>query len=369
MNPRTLPAILAAALAALASGAAHAELSVRIKDLARVSSVRSNQLYGIGIVVGLNGTGDDTKFSRQLLSNVLGKQNVNISPDQLSAKNVAVVMLPADVPPFIQVGDTMDVTVSSMGDATSLQGGVLLQAPLMGANKEVYAVCQGAISLGGYSVTGQAATLTKNHPTSGRIPNGAILERKITMLVSPKEPVRMVLRDPDFATALRMAEAINKAFPGAAVAQDAAVVRVTPPREFADYDRVTEFIASVQKITVVPDNEALVVINERTGTVVVGEHVQLSRVAICHGSLTISVKETEKTSQPNPFSSGQTATEKSTDIQATEGKGNLIVMEESPKLQDIARAMTLLGVSPRDMVAIFQALKRAGALKASLLIM
>jgi len=362
-------AAAACALALIAASPAAAQLRVRVKDITRIKEVRPNQLYGIGIVVGLNGTGDDSRFSRQLLTNALNRVNVNIPSDQITAKNVAVVMLTAEIHPFMQVGDRLDVNVASMGDSSSLQGGILLQAPLRAANGQIYAAAQGSVVLGGFAASGAAASVQKNHPTSGRIPNGAILERKVSMLLPTDGSLDLVLKQPDFATAQRVAEALNAAFPACAAAEDAAVIRVQVPREYAAPDRLTPFVARIHELQLTPDSVARVVINERTGTVIVGENVQIARVAITHGSLTISIKETETTSQPGAFSPGQTTKEKSTDIAAVEGKGNMIVLRESVEIADIAKAMTMLGVSPRDMVAIFQALKEAGALKGDLVIM
>jgi len=346
-----------------------AAVTVRLKDIARIREVRPNQLFGVGLVVGLNGSGDGQKLAAQLVVNMLQKLHVNIPEDDLTSDNVAAVTVTADVPPFLAEGSRLDVTVSSFGGAKSLEGGLLLQTPLQGADGVMYAVAQGSVSTGSFAVKGEAASVTKNHPTVGRIPGGAILERRIPTIIRPTDDLHLVLHQPDFITAVRVAQAIQAVFQGAAKPQDAGTVRITVPPPYRTPEALALFIARIQEISVTPDAPARVVVNERTGTIVAGEHVRLSAVAISHGNLTISIRETTTTSQPGPFSPGETRTEKSTDITAEEERPGLYVVEDAATLAEVARALNLLGVSPRDMVAIFQALKEAGALQAELIIL
>jgi len=344
-------------------------VAVRLKDIARIQEVRSNQLYGIGLVVGLNGSGDGGKLASQLLANMLEKLHVTISEDDLTSENVAVVTLTADVPAFLAEGSRLDVTVSSLGGASSLAGGTLLQTPLQGADGVVYAVAQGPVVTGAFAASGEAAKVTKNHPTVGRIPGGAILERRIATHIRPTEDLHLVLNTPDFTTAVRTAAAIEEAFPGSARPESAGLIRVSVPLPYRSVESLPLFIASLQGLKVVPDSPARVVVNERTGTIVAGEHVKLSAAAISHGNLTIAIKETTTTSQPGPFSPGETRTEKSTDITTEEPTAGLYVVEDAATLAEVARALNLLGVAPRDMIAIFQALREAGALQAELVVM
>jgi len=346
---------------------AQAAVSVRIKDVTRITAVRSNQLYGIGLVVGLAGTGDGGTLATQLVENMLEKLHVTVPAADLEADNVAAVMVTADTPPFLAEGSRLDVLVSSIGVAESLQGGTLLQAPLQGADGVVYAVAQGPLSTGGFAVSGQAASVTKNHSTVARIPGGAIMEKRIAIRLRPTDDIHLALTAPDYITAARTAGAINAVFSNAAFPVDAAVIKVCVPFEYRSARNLAAFVARINELKVIPDTPARVVVNERTGTIVAGEHVKLGTVAISHGNLTISIKETTDTSQPGPFSSGQTTTETSTEISATEEKPGLYVVKDAATLAEVARALNLLGVSPRDMVSIFQALKQAGALQAELI--
>lgn len=348
--------------------AAQAAVGARLKDIARIREVRSNQLYGVGLVVGLAGSGDSGKLATQLVNNMLQKLHVTVPVADLDAENVAAVMVTAEVPPFLAEGSRLDVLISSIGDAESLQGGTLLQTPLQGADDVVYAVAQGPLSTGGFSVSGEAAQVTKNHPTVARIPGGAVMERRILTRLRPSDDLHLVLNAPDYTTSVRAADAINAAFADAAISVDAAIIRVRVPFEYRSAEKLAVFVARLDELKVVPDTRARVVVNERTGTIVAGEHVKLSTVAVSHGSLTISVRESTETSQPGPFSSGTTTTEESTDISAVEEKAALYVVHDAATLADVARALNLLGVSPRDMVSIFQALKAAGALQAELII-
>ena len=242
----------------------------------------------------------------------------------------------------------------------------MLQTPLQGADGVVYAAAQGALSVGGFAAAGDAAKVTKNHPTVGRIPGGAILEKRISTLLRPTDDLQIVLNMPDYLTAVRAAKSICAVFPGSATPVDAAVISVRVPQEYRTAEKLADFVSQVEEVRVIPDVPARVVVNERTGTIVAGENVRLAAAAISHGNLTIAIKETSNTSQPGPFSSGETRTEKSTQITAQEPKAGVFVIDDAATLAEVARALNLLGVTPRDMVAIFQALKEAGALQCEL---
>jgi len=348
----------------------------RIKDLTMVEGARDNQLTSYGLVVGLAGTGD-SKISEttQSIANMLQRYGVNIPADTIKSGNVAAVMITADIGPFAKPGSRIDVTVSSIGDSKTIQGGVLLQAPLRGADDTVYAVAQGAIAVGGF-LEGKGgpggATVQKNHPTVGTIPNGAIVEREIPAELVKDGAINLVLREADFTSAARMAEAVNQMFPGTAVARDAGTVNVRVPKEYIPYQ--VNFLATVGGIEVEPDGVARIVINERTGVIVATSNVRVSKVAISHGSLTISIASTLNVSQPNNGgifnnnNAGTTAIVPSTTTGVTEGKGGFKVVEEAPTIERVAAALNALGVSTRDMMSIFQAMKRSGALQAELVL-
>jgi flagellar P-ring protein precursor FlgI len=305
------------------------------------------------------------------VANVLQHYGITVNPAQdVTAKNSAAVMITADISAFLKSGARIDVTVSSMGDARALQGGVLLQTPLLGADGHTYAVAQGPIALGGF-VGGQGgsggSTVQKNHPTVGTISNGAIVEREIPAQFVHNGLLRLLLHNPDFTSAARMAEAINEHWPAASLALDAATVQVRLPPRYAG--REVSFISDLGTVDVTPDTLARIVINERTGTIVATSSVRISEVAIADGSLTITVTSNQGVSQPNAFSSGGTTQQtQSTQTSITETKGNLIVLGETPTIEQLAAALNALGVSTREMMAIFQTLKRAGALQAELII-
>jgi flagellar P-ring protein precursor FlgI len=357
-----------AALAALAivAGAADATVPLRLEDLAHIKEVRANQLYGIGLVAGLNGTGDSEMLADQLVTNMLQRLHISMLSTNVMSKNVSAVIVTAEAPPFITEGSRFDVTVSCLGSATSLVGGVLLQTPLQGADGQVYATAQGPLLIGGFAAAGAAASVTKNHPTVGRIPNGAILEKRIATVLRPSDDLQIVLNLPDYVTAVRAAKSICAVFPDSAMPVDAAVVQVRVPQEYRSAEKFADFVAKVEQVEVTPDAPGRVVVNERTGTIVAGENVRLSAAAVSHGNLTIAIKETTNVSQPNPGAAGETRTEKSTQITAQEPHAGIYVLDDSATLADVARALNLLGVTPRDMVAIFQALKEAGALQCEL---
>jgi len=344
----------------------------RVKDLTLVEGGRDNQLVGYGLVVGLAGDGDSNAVSTlRAISNILARHGLNVNSSEIKAKNVAAVMITADIAAFLKPGARIDVTVAAMGDAKSLQGGVLLQTPLLGGDGRVYAVAQGPVAIGGFvGGTGGAggATVQKNHPTVGSISNGAIIEREIEARFIQENALRLLLHNPDFTSAARMADAINERFPAsAAIAVDAATVKVTLPEEYRGRD--VAFLADLGTVEIQPDTLARIVINERTGTIVATSTVRLSQVAIAHGSLTITVTSNVGVSQPNAFSpNGQTVAVPTTQTAVNEGRGGFTVLQESPSIERLAAALNSLGVSTRDMMAIFQSLKRSGALQAELVI-
>jgi flagellar P-ring protein FlgI len=343
----------------------------RLKDLTIVEGGRDNQLVGYGLVVGLAGDGDSNATTTlRSVANVLQRYGLTITPTDIKAKNVAAVMLTTDIGAFIKPGARLDVNVASLGDAKSLQGGVLLQSPLLGADGRVYAVAQGPVAIGGFiGGAGGAggATVQKNHPTVGSITNGAIVEREITADIVRDNTLRLLLHNPDFISAARMAEAINVKWPGISSAVDSATIKVTLPADYRGRD--VAFIAELGQVESNPDTLARIVINERTGTIVATSTVRLSQVAIAHGSLTITISSNIGVSQPNSLSQGgQTLAVPSTQTNVNEGKGGFSILNEPPTIERLAAALNALGVSTRDMMAIFQTLKRSGALQAELVI-
>lgn len=360
---------LISVLLALAGGAAaHAS---RIKDITLVEGGRDNQLVGYGLVAGLAGSGDSNSIAMlHGVVNLLQRYGISENVQNLTSKNTAAVMVTADIGPFLKAGARIDVTVSSLGDAKTLQGGVLLQAPLLGADGRTYAVAQGPVAIGGFTggQGGQGgSTVTKNHPTVGVISNGAIVEREIPAQFVHDGQLRLLLQNPDYSSAARMADAINGQWPTTAIATDAATVVVRVPAAYRG--RTVPFIADLGVIDVIPDTLARIVINERTGTIVATATVRISQVAIAHGSLTITVTSNVGVSQPNGFSGGTTAQVPSTQTSVNEGgKGGFTILNEPPTIERLAAALNALGVSTRDMMAIFQTLKRSGALQAELII-
>jgi flagellar P-ring protein FlgI len=344
---------------------------VRLRDLVMVAGARDNQLVGYGLVVGLAGDGDkDPVYTQQTIANMLRRYGVNVPATTLSAKNVAVVMVTADIPAFAKEGSRIDVQVSSMGDAKSLQGGVLLQTPLLGADNKVYAVAQGPLSVGGFTVGtggGGGATVTKNHPTVAQITDGAIVEREIPTTIVRDNTVELLLREPSFISTALMADAINSVFTNSAHAVDATSVQVRMP-DGAENNPV-DFIATLENVAITPDTPARIIINERTGTIVATANVQISSCAVACGNITINIASTLDVSQPAPFSkTGSTVVTPRTTTDVTESKASLVTLPELPTVEKVAAALNTLGVTPRDMMAIFQAMKQAGALQAELLI-
>lgn len=341
----------------------------RLRDLVMISGARDNQLVGYGLVAGLAGDGDkDQAYDKQTVANMLLRYGINIPATTLSAKNVAVVMVTADIPPFLKNGARIDVTVASMGDAKSLSGGVLLQTPLLGADGKVYAVAQGPLVLGGFAAgDGGAggATVTKNHPTTAQIVNGALVEREIPTQFVHDHTVELLLRDPSFNSAATMAAAINDVFTNAAHAVDSSTVHVRMP-DGTDADPV-EFIARLNMIEMTPDTPARIIINERTGTIVATAAIHISSCAVASGNITINVSQTLDVSQPNAMAGGSTTVTPRTSTSVTENKSSLVTFQELPTVEKVAAALNALGATPRDMMSIFQAMKQAGALQAELI--
>lgn len=351
------------------TGSARAD---RVRDLTDVVGARENQLVGYGIVTGLNGTGDDVSvpFAKQSLKALLRRLGVQVDEQQVRLRNVAAVVVTATIPAFVRPGARIDVTVSSIGNARSLTGGVLVQSALRGADRRTYAVAQGPLVIGGFSASGASgSSVQSNSTTAGRIPNGALVEREIPMSPNQNGKLILALRDPDFATAGRLAEAITKDLgAGSARALDGGAVEVKPPASYKD--RWVELIAHLGELDVTPTENARVVINERTGTIVVGGEVRLSPVAIAQGGITITVQETKDVSQPGMLSTtGKTAVVKHSDVNAEEKPSNGVAyLEGATSLADVAKALSTFGVSPRELASILQALKTAGALRAEVVI-
>jgi len=357
---RTCTAVL---IVLLAAPAAEGE---RIKDIVGIKGIRGNPLTGVGLVVGLNGTGDGSEIAKRELANMLRKSNLILKPGDLSSTNIASVVVTAELGPFSRVGSQMDVTVSALGSATSLQGGTLLMTELKGADGQVYAVAQGALAIGGFATTGKASTVSKNHTTVGRIPGGAIVEREELATFVERGQISLQLRNPDFATAQNIADAINAFCAESSVAIDAGTVKVRLPSAMQRHE-VAKFVQRIGALGVKVDQPAVVVINERTGTIVVGENVGISTVAISHGNLSIITEERDFVSQPTPFSqTGTTQKIQRTSIRAIEERMPLSVVPKQVSVSELARALNAMGMTPRDLISIFQALRQAGALQAEL---
>ncbi len=340
-------------------------VSTRIKDIARLQGVRSNQLNGMGLVIGLGGTGDTSKANAQIVVNALAKWGVNISASDLKVKNIAAVMVTANLPPYMHQGDTIDVQVSSIGDAKSLQGGILLQSPLTGADGKVYAVAQGPVYLGGYAVGEKGSTIQKNITTVGIVAQGAIVEREVPMQLDHNGKLRWALNNPDFTTASRLAQTINENIArGAARAIDMGLVEVLVPRE-KSVDPIS-FIAEIETLPVTPDGIAKVVINERNGTVVIGDKVKIATVAVTHRNITVKVDSQTNISQPPPFSGGDTIITEDSSVNVNEEEGRMIVLPDGTSIGTIVQALNAVGTTPQDVIAIIVAIKDAGALYADL---
>lgn len=344
--------------------------AARIKDIAQIDGVRNNQLIGYGLVVGLNGTGDSagTKFTIQSLVNMLERLGIQVDMTQVKVNNVAAVMVTAELPPFAKPGTTIDVMVSSVGDSKNLSGGSLLMTPLNGPDGQVYAVAQGPLALGALAFGGKAASVQKNHPTVARIPGGALVERAVDFELDPTNGITYRLRQADFTTVTRMVSAINTRFSGPlAAAVDSATVQVQVPAVF--HSQIVPFIASLETLEVHPDSIARIVVNEKTGTIVMGSEVRLSTVAVSHANLSLIISEAAQVSQPSPLALGQTVVVPTTDIGVEEEQSKLVVLNMGVSIGDVATALNAIGTSPRDLIAIFQAIKAAGALHAELVVL
>ncbi|WP_412777006.1 flagellar basal body P-ring protein FlgI [Thalassospira lucentensis] len=369
-------ATIAVALGMLAlTQMAPAHAQSRIKDIADFEGVRDNMLVGYGLVVGLNGTGDDlgdAEFTRQSMVAMLERLGINVRDqiEDIDSDNIAAVMVTATLPPFSRQGSRIDVSISAIGTSESLQGGTLLVTPMVGADGEVYAVAQGNLAVGGFSAGGNAETVVKGVPTSARIASGGIVEREIDFNLNSMQDMSVVLRNPDFTTARRVSDAIN-AYLGqvAARASDPGTVRLVIPDSYNQ--DVVALLTDIEQLRVEPDQIARVVIDENTGTIVMGENVRINRVAIAQGNLTIRVTETPQVSQPSPFSQGgNTEVVDRTDVQIDEGEDNQLgVLNSGVSLQELVNGLNSLGVGPRDMITILQAIKTSGALQAEIEVM
>ncbi|MEA3545642.1 MAG: flagellar basal body P-ring protein FlgI [Thermodesulfobacteriota bacterium] len=342
----------------------------RIKELAKLEGVRSNQLIGYGLVVGLNGTGDSasTRFTIQSLVSMMERLGVTVNPDTVKVSNVAAVVVTAELPPFARAGNTIDVSVSSIGDAANLAGGTLLMTPLKAADGKHYAVAQGALVVGSLAFGGKAAKVQKNHPTAGRIPDGALVEREVPFVFGENPKLNYRLKHSDFTTVSRMSQAVNRHFGGTpARTLDAGQMQVKVPEAYRN--RIVQFAAELEQLTVIPDTVARIVVNEKTGTIVMGEGVRISTVAVSHGNLNLIINEQSNVSQPAPFSEGETVVTPETDIVVEEEVGNLVVLKQGVSIGEVAAALNAIGATPRDLIAIFQSIKAAGALYADLVVL
>lgn len=362
--------VLSGLLVLLASVSLAGAGAVKVRDVAMVAGARDNQLIGYGLVAGLAGDGDkDPVYTKQTVANLLQRYGINVPATTLSSKNVGVVLVTADIPAFVKPGTRLDIQVASMGDAQSLHGGVLLQTPLLGADNKVYAVAQGPLSVGGFSAGtggGGGASVTKNHPTVGTIIGGALVEKEIPATIVRNNTVELLLRDPSFTTAALLAEAINQSFTNSAEALDSTSVKVQLPESLREHP--IDFIARLEAVELTPETPARIIINERTGTIVATSSIRISNCAVSQGNLTITVANTLDVSQPGPFSQGTTVVTPRTDTKVTESKAGIVALPELPTVEKVASALNALGVTPRDMMAIFQTMKQAGALQAELII-
>lgn len=341
-------------------------LSVRIKDIANFSGMRSNQLVGYGLVVGLSGTGDkkDSTFTMRSMVNMLEKMGVQVDMSKMKPKNVAAVMVTASMPLSAKPGSMMDVTVSSLGDATSLLGGVLIQTPLKGIDDKVYALAQGSLTVGGFSASGGMASAQKNITTVAQIPGGATIERSVPYEFNTLDTLTLTMNAPDFSTTNQVVERLNTALGGNfAKAADVGTIKLDVPEDFKG--NIVPLMASIENMEVTPDMAAKVVVDEKTGTIILGRDVRISRVAVAHGSLSVVVQESFNVSQPGPFSQGTTAVTPQTDITTQEEERKLNIMEGAT-LQELVDGLNSVGATPRDLISILRAMKTAGALHAHL---
>lgn len=366
---RLLPYLFASLL--VLGSHAHA---ARIKDIAHIQGSRQNQLIGYGVVVGLAGTGDSTAntMTLQTVANFMNRFGLTLNTSDIKSQNSAVVIVTADLPPFVRTGSRIDVNVASLGDSKTLQGGVLMQTPLIGGDGQVYAVAQGAMAIGGFFASGTPGaaqvSLQKNHPTVGLIAEGALVEREVpSELVTQGNTLDISLREPDFTTASRMAETLNRKFTTIAMAVDSGTVRINMPPDFMERSKQVEFISKLEALEVDPDTITKVVINERTGTIVANSRVRISAVAVAHGNLTITIVGNETPYGGGPFGSPPITTQSQTG-KVSEERGKLTPFPELPTVDKVANALNSLGATPRDLMTIFQTIKQAGALQAELVV-
>lgn len=349
----------------------HGGFAVRLKDIMEVEGVRGNYLVGYGIVVGLKqtGDGDQTKFTVQSIVNMLERFGIVVPKEQVKLKNVAAVMVTAYLPPYAKPGQRIDVEVSAIGDAKSLQGGVLLLTPLKGPDGQIYALAQGPISIGGFAVQGQGAQVQVGHPTVGRIPNGAVVEREVPTSedLNSLSKITLSLRTEDFTTTSKVVETINSYLRGNyAKAIDLKNIELTIPPNYQR--KVVKLLGEIGNLEIVPDIPARVVIDEKTGTVIIGENVRISKVAVAHGNLSIEIREVPEVYQPYPLSPGETVVVPRTEIKAKEEKARVVVLEEGATLGELVRALNAVGATARELIAVLQAIKAAGALHADLIV-
>ncbi len=357
--------IIAAAFL-LVSICPHYTDAARIKDMVTIKGIRSNQLIGYGLVVGLDGSGDKSAaFTTQALVSMMERMGIQVDKKQVKVKNVAAVMVTADMQPFARIGNDLDITVSSVGDAKSLAGGTLLLTPLRGVDGNVYALAQGPVAVGGFGTSGAGGGVTKNHLLVSRIAGGATIEAEIPVSLDGKKQLTMSLFNPDFTTISRISKTINTSIQtDVAKAVDSGTIKLRIPETFIN--NVAGFIANIESLEVIPDTVAKIVVNEKTGTVIIGENVKISSVAISHGNLSISIRESQEVSQPEPLSEGETVITPETNVTIEEEKSNVIVVPESTTIGSLVRALNAIGVSPRDLISIFQSIKASGALQAEL---
>lgn len=340
----------------------------RIKDLAAIKGIRSNQLTGYGLIVGLDGTGDKSgaDFTTQALANMMDRMGIHVDKDELSVKNIAAVIVTADIPAFARIGNKIDVVASSIGDAKSLSGGTLLLTPLKGVDGQVYALAQGPVTLGGVGAGGARGSTQKNHLQVARIANGASVEREIPVALDGKKSLILSLFNPDFTTVKRVADTINASIgEGVAEAVDSSALRLNIPETMQE-NKVAEFLADIETLSIVPDTRAKVVVNEKTGTVVIGENVTISTVAVAHGNLTVTIKKSSEVSQPEPFTQGETVTRPQREVAVDEEKVKVMPLQGGATIGELVKGLNSIGVSPRDLITILQSIKASGALQAEL---
>lgn len=343
----------------------------RIKDIVDIEGIRENQLVGYGLVVGLNGTGDslnNSPFTKQSLQAMLERLGVNTRGETLRTKNIAAVMITANLPPFATQGSRIDISVAALGDSDSLQGGTLLVTPLLGADGEVYAIAQGPVLINGFKAEGDGATIISGVPTTGKISNGALIERETSFRLGDQRTLRLALKNPDLTTSRRIALAINDYIGMAtAVPEDPATVRLTLPRNFNG--NIVDLLTDIEQLVVQTDLTAKIVIDENSGIIVMGKDVRVSTVAVAQSNLTVTIAESPEVSQPNPLTLGQTVVVPRTDLNVEVGGSNLALVPESISLQELVDGLNSLGITPRDLIAIIQSIKAAGALQAEVVVM